>query len=117
MLCYLAVLDSATLATGSRDGHTNVVGHDALDFPDNIRDKNPGLTAGKFDLVLTNPPFGATIRRTEKGDGYLEQFELMRYLSKDYPLHTDMTGAGENYQIPVAQAFSNCRGNRRRRFS
>ena len=77
------------------DGHTNIVGHDAMDFPDNIRDKNPGLTAGKFDLVLTNPPFGATIRRTEKGDGYLEQFELMRYLGKNYPLHSQMTGAGD----------------------
>ena len=76
------------------DGHTNIVGHDAMDFPENIRDKNGGLTADKFDLVLTNPPFGAVIRRTEKGDGYLEQFELMRYLGKDYPLHTEMTGEG-----------------------
>ena len=67
------------------DGHTNIVGHDAMDFPDNIRDKNSGLTADKFDLVLTNPPFGATIRRTEKGDGYLEQFDLMRYMGRKYP--------------------------------
>ena len=67
------------------DGHTNIVGHDAMDFPENICDKNPGLTADKFDLVLTNPPFGATIRRTEKGDGYLEQFDLMRYMGRKYP--------------------------------
>ena len=77
------------------DGHTNIVGHDALDFPDNLEDKNGGLAKGKFDLILTNPPFGATIKRTEKGDGYLEQFELMRYLSKNYPLHTEMTGQAE----------------------
>ena len=77
------------------DGHTNIVGHDAMDFPDHIREKNAGLTAGKFDLVLTNPPFGATIRRTEKDDGYLEQFELMRYLGKNYPLHSQMTGVGD----------------------
>ena len=76
------------------DGHTNIVGHDAMDFPENIREKNGGLTADKFDLVLTNPPFGAVIRRTEKGDGYLEQFDLMRYLGKNYPLHSQMTGAG-----------------------
>ena len=76
------------------DGHTNVVGHDALDFPEFIRNKKGDLTEGRFDLVLTNPPFGATIRRTEKGDGYLEQFQLMRYLGKDYPLHTQMTGEG-----------------------
>ena len=67
------------------DGHTNVVGHDALDFPGEHHGKNAGLATGRFDLVLTNPPFGATIRRTEKGDGYLEQFELMRYLGKNYP--------------------------------
>ena len=67
------------------DGHTNVVGHDALDFQGNIVAENGGLSAGRFDLVLTNPPFGAVIRRTEKGDGYLEQFELRRYLGKKYP--------------------------------
>ena len=74
------------------DGHTNIVGHDALDFPQSIREKHNGVTPGKFDLILTNPPFGAVIRRTEKGDGYLEQFELMRYLGKNYPLYTDMSG-------------------------
>ena len=77
------------------DGHTNIVGHDALDFVENIRNKSGGLTEGRFDLVLTNPPFGATIRRTEKGNGYLEQFQLMQYLGKNYPLHTDMSGAGD----------------------
>lgn len=74
------------------DGHTNIVGHDALDFPQNIVNKNRNVERGKFDLILTNPPFGAVIRRTEKSDGYLEQFELMQYLGKDYPLHTDMSG-------------------------
>ena len=77
------------------DGHTNIVGHDALDLTENLRSKNLGIAPGKFDLVLTNPPFGATIRRTEKGDGYLEQFDLMDYLGKDYPLRTEMTGEGE----------------------
>ncbi len=77
------------------DGHTNIVGHDALDFPESIREKHNGVTPGKFDLILTNPPFGAVVKRTEKGDGYLEQFELMRYLGKNYPLYTDMTGDSE----------------------
>ena len=67
------------------DGHTNIVGNDALDFPQNIENKNRDVERGKFDLILTNPPFGAVIRRTEKGDGYLEQFELQRYLGKRYP--------------------------------
>ena len=67
------------------DGHTNIVGHDALDFPQYISAQNPGLAPGKFDLILTNPPFGAVIKRTEKGDGYLEQFELQQYVGKNYP--------------------------------
>ena len=77
------------------DGHTNIIGHDALDFPANIEGENRRISKGKFDLILTNPPFGAVIKRTEKGDGYLEQFELMGYLGKDYPLHTDMQGVGD----------------------
>ena len=78
------------------DGHTNIVGHDALDFLDSLEDKNDGLEEGRFDLILTNPPFGATIKRVEKGDGYLEQFDLMGYLGKNYPLHTGVTGEGYN---------------------
>ena len=78
------------------DGHTNIVGHDALDFLENIHAKKDELEEGRFDLILTNPPFGATIRRTEKSDGYLEQFDLMRYLGKNYPLYTDITGEGDD---------------------
>ena len=78
------------------DGHTNIVGHDALDFLDHLDEKNRHLREDRFDLILTNPPFGATIRRTEKGDGYLEQFELMRYLGKDNPLRSDLTGDGDD---------------------
>ena len=67
------------------DGHTNIVGHDALDFPENISAQNAGMSFGRFDLVLTNPPFGAAIKRVEKGDGYLDQFRLQRYLGRRYP--------------------------------
>ena len=77
------------------DGHTNIIGHDALDFPENIEGKNRHIARGRFDLILTNPPFGAVIRRAEKGDGYLEQFELMGYLGKDYPLFSEMRGDDE----------------------
>ena len=76
------------------DGHTNIVGHDALDFPQYISAQNPGLAPGKFDLILTNPPFGAVIKRTEKGDGYLEQFELQQYIGKNYPRDTRTAGNG-----------------------
>jgi type I restriction enzyme M protein len=64
------------------DGHTNIVGHDALDFLKNISARKETLKPGKFDLVLTNPPFGSVVKRTEKGEGYLEQFDLRNYLSK-----------------------------------
>ncbi len=79
------------------DGHTNIIGHDALDFftrPKNaegepkgenrnyLYDRNEKLRAGKFDLILTNPPFGSVVKRTEKGEGYLEQFDLRNYLGK-----------------------------------
>jgi type I restriction enzyme M protein len=80
------------------DGHTNIVGHDALDFFERplssdgkilgpkreyILDKNKGLKPGSFDLIFTNPPFGSVIKRTEKAEGYLEQFELRKFLSKN----------------------------------
>ena len=67
------------------DGHTNIVGHDALDFLPNISQKNRDITPGRFDLVLTNPPFGAFVKRIEKGGNYMEQFELPRYTGKNYP--------------------------------
>ena len=75
------------------DGHTNIIGQDALDFPENITGKNQDISQGKFDLILTNPPFGAVVKRTEKGDGFLEQFELIEYLGKNYPLYS---GTQEN---------------------
>lgn len=76
------------------DGHTNIVGHDALDFLDNLENKNHRVAESRFDLILTNPPFGAKIQRTEKGNDYLEQFDLMRYLGKNTPL--DITGKGKD---------------------
>lgn len=64
------------------DGHTNIVGHDALDFMNNLVAKNKDLTKDRFDFVLTNPPFGSVIKRVEKGEGYLEQFDLRNFLAK-----------------------------------
>ena len=88
------------------DGHTNIVGHDALDFPPHISAQNPGLVLGKFDLILTNPPFGAVIKRTEKGDGYLEQFELQQYVGKNYPKDARIVenGAKSGSQVVKARA-------------
>ena len=91
------------------DGHTNIIGHDALDFfvrPKNaegepkgenreyLYDQNEKLRAGKFDLILTNPPFGSVVKRMEKGEGYLEQFELRNYIGKSNT-STEQNSAGD----------------------
>ena len=56
------------------DGHTNVISFDALDSIEKMHDHNRGFEEGKFDLILTNPPFGSTINLAEKP--YLANFEL-----------------------------------------
>jgi type I restriction enzyme M protein len=58
------------------DGHTNVVAADGLLPPDDIRQKtrNEGFKAGRFDFIITNPPFGSTVKLTEKA--YLHQYRL-----------------------------------------
>ena len=67
------------------DGHTNIVGHDAIDFVYKMSEQNAGLARGKFDLILTNPPFGAYIKRAEKSEGYFEQFSIREHISKGTP--------------------------------
>jgi type I restriction enzyme M protein len=64
------------------DGHTNIVGADALDAFEKLSLQNPKLVEERFDLVLTNPPFGAMVKESERGKGYLDQWELARYISK-----------------------------------
>jgi len=64
------------------DGHTNIVGHDALDFLERLTALKPELVPNKFDVILTNPPFGSVVKSTEKDKGYLDQFDLRHYLSK-----------------------------------
>lgn len=64
------------------DGHTNIVGFDALDRFEKLRDQKKKLAANTFDLVLTNPPFGAMVKETEKGKGYMEGWELLRFIGK-----------------------------------
>jgi type I restriction enzyme M protein len=64
------------------DGHTNIVGIDALDKFDKLREENQRVKRDCFDLVMTNPPFGAVVKETEKGKGYMEGWELLRYIGK-----------------------------------
>lgn len=64
------------------DGHTNIMGLDALDRFDKLRDQKKKLAPDTFDLILTNPPFGAMVKETEKGKAYMEGWELLRYVGK-----------------------------------
>jgi len=58
------------------DGHTNVVAADGLLPPDELCDKtkNEGFKVNRFNFVITNPPFGSTVKQTEKA--YLHQYRL-----------------------------------------
>ena len=56
------------------DGHTNVIGFDALEDVDKMTEKNRGFEKNHFDVIVTNPPFGANVKRSEHS--YLEKFVL-----------------------------------------
>lgn len=58
------------------DGHTNVIGWDALEPVENIHKHNPGFRENRFDLVLTNPPFGAMVKQEEKP--YLSSYDMSK---------------------------------------
>ena len=58
------------------DGHTNVVSSDGLISPADLCSKtnNDGFKENSFDYIITNPPFGSTVKQTEKA--YLHQYKL-----------------------------------------
>jgi len=56
------------------DGHSNVIGADALERMQRINEINRGFAKDKFDLILTNPPFGAQVKATERP--YLGDYDL-----------------------------------------
>lgn len=68
------------------DGHTNVIGTDALDNIAIITDLNRGFKRNHFTRVYTNPPFGAIVKQTEKP--YLSEFEMSRLAGKA-PIDTE----------------------------
>lgn len=58
------------------DGHTNVIAADGLVSADDLRVKtnNQGFKYNRFDFIITNPPFGSTVKQTEKA--YMNQYRL-----------------------------------------
>ncbi len=78
------------------DGHTNIVEHDALDYFSALTQKKQTLQESRFDLVLTNPPFGSVVKESEKGKDFLSQFELRQYLNKSTTgVDSDESAQGE----------------------
>lgn len=75
------------------DGHTNVISFDALDSIDKMHDHNRGFEAGKFDLILTNPPFGSTITKAEKP--YLANYVYGDNVIEKHGINRDSTGDRE----------------------
>lgn len=58
------------------DGHTNVITADGLLSDKALQDftKNQGFKYNRFDFVITNPPFGSSIKQNEKA--YLSQYNF-----------------------------------------
>lgn len=58
------------------DGHTNVITSDGLVSDETIITKtnNQGFKYGTFDFIITNPPFGSTVRQSEQA--YLKSYQL-----------------------------------------
>ena len=58
------------------DGHTNVVAADGLLSPADLVAKtgNAQFEACSFDFIITNPPFGSSVRQTEQA--YFKNYRL-----------------------------------------
>ncbi len=58
------------------DGHTNVIASDGLlsDVEMQAKSGNKEFKYNSFDFIITNPPFGSSIKQTEKA--YLNQYQL-----------------------------------------
>lgn len=58
------------------DGHTNVISADGLLTDVELQEKsgNKGFQYGRFDFILTNPPFGSIVKQTEQA--YLKNYQL-----------------------------------------
>lgn len=59
------------------DGHTNVVASDGLLSDKMLREctKNQGFQYNRFDFIITNPPFGSSIKQSEKP--YYTQYRMV----------------------------------------
>ena len=83
------------------DGHTNVITSDGLLSDETIISKttNLGFTYGTFDFIITNPPFGSTIRQTEQA--YLKNYQFGKKEDDwlDIKTQTKNTRDGQNTEV------------------
>lgn len=58
------------------DGHTNIITNDGLknNRTIEIENRNLNFQDGTFDLIMTNPPFGSSVKADEVG--YYKEYEL-----------------------------------------
>ncbi|MBR6032036.1 MAG: N-6 DNA methylase [Bacteroidaceae bacterium] len=58
------------------DGHTNIITNDGLknNKAIEIENRNLNFQDGTFDLIMTNPPFGSSVKADEVG--YYKEYEL-----------------------------------------
>jgi type I restriction enzyme M protein len=56
------------------DGHSNVIGADALDRVERLNSVNRGFSKGRFTRIYTNPPFGSQVNLAERP--YLADYVL-----------------------------------------
>ena len=71
------------------DGHSNVIGSDALINFDKLYDQNRGFKKESFDIILTNPPFGANIKKEEKP--YLGNYKLGKEINSQKERNSQKT--------------------------
>ncbi len=58
------------------DGHTNIITNDGLknNYSIEVENRNLNFQDGNFDLIMTNPPFGSSVKADEVS--YYKEYEL-----------------------------------------
>ncbi len=83
------------------DGHTNVITSDGLISDEVIfaKTNNPGFAYESFDFIITNPPFGSTIRQSEQA--YLRTYQLGKKEEDWLALkaHPESTREGQSTEV------------------
>lgn len=89
------------------DGKSGIFNEDSLDEPSKWQSKTQQkIDLGKFDVVLTNPPFGSKI--PVKGESKLSQFELGYQWKKDKSTGKFVKGKIKQKEAPQILFIERC---------